>query len=117
MDESGDGAALPAVEVEIARESERGLIEALFQFYAYDFSEMEPAGSTTLEVDAAGRFEPYRYMDEYWRTGNRWPLLIRAGGHAAGFALINTLSHRGAEVDRNMAEFFVMRKHRRRGVA
>ena len=35
----------------------------------------------------------------------------------AGFALINTLSHHGESIEHNMAEFFVARKHRRRGVA
>ncbi len=35
-----------------------------------------------------------------------------------GFALLNQHSHRdGGHVDRNMAEFFVARKHRRHGVA
>jgi hypothetical protein len=35
----------------------------------------------------------------------------------AGFALINTRSHRSGRVDYNVAEFFVARKYRRRGAA
>jgi predicted acetyltransferase len=44
------------------------------------------------------------------------PLLLNMDGHLAGFALINRLSRTGLAVDHNMAEFFVVRKHRRRGV-
>ena len=93
------------------------LIEALFQFYFYDFSEMEPAGSGDFEFDeGAGGFGPYPGLAVYWSTAGRAALLIRVGGRPAGFALINTHSHRGGAVERNMAEFFVGRKHRRRGV-
>jgi predicted acetyltransferase len=38
-------------------------------------------------------------------------------GRVAGFALVNTLSHCGERIERNMAEFFVARKYRRPGVA
>lgn len=98
--------------------ADRPLIESLFQFYIYDFSEMEPPGSTAFELDEAGRFGPYPGLDDYWNTEGFHPLLIRVDGHPAGFALVNTHSHRdGGEVERNMGEFFVARKHRRAGVA
>jgi predicted acetyltransferase len=99
-----------------ASAAERPLIAGLFQFYAYDFSEMEPAGSAEFELDAEGRFGAYPYLDEYWREAGRWPVLIRVGARTAGFALINTHSHRGGTVERNMAEFFIARKYRRGGV-
>jgi predicted acetyltransferase len=105
------------VEVAPAAEAERRLIENLFQFYAYDFSEMEPADSADFEFDERGRFSDYSFMDDYWREADRWPLLIRLDGRLAGFALINTHSHQGGRVERNMGEFFVARKFRRGGVA
>ena len=40
-----DDAPSPGAEVVLAGKAQRPLIEALFQFYFYDFSEMEPAGS------------------------------------------------------------------------
>jgi predicted acetyltransferase len=113
---ASDGGGGTNVAVNLASEAERPLIEGLFQFYAYDFSEMEPAASAAFEFNAQGRFEAYPYLDEYWRTDSRWPLLIRANERVVGFALINTLSHRGGAIERNMAEFFVARKHRRRGI-
>lgn len=105
------------VSVTPAGAAERPLIEGLFQFYIYDFSEMEPAVSDALSFNAAGMFDPYPYLPEYWGAVDRWPLLIRVGGQLAGFVLINTRSHRGGTVERNMAEFFVARKYRCGGVA
>ncbi|MBT9471461.1 MAG: GNAT family N-acetyltransferase [Pseudomonadota bacterium] len=105
------------IDIEVAAAAERPLIEGLFQFYVYDFSELEPAGSEAFEPGADGLFAPYPYMDSYWSDETRTPLIIRRGGRPVGFALLNAVSHSGAAVDRNMAEFFVMRKHRRGGVA
>ena len=44
------------ISVRLASGSEKALIEALSQFYIYDFSEMEPADSENLEFDDRGRF-------------------------------------------------------------
>lgn len=106
------------VSVRLAGEAERALIEGLSQFYIYDFSEMEPVGSVDLEFDERGGFGALPGLDEYWRGDGAHALLIRLDDRPAGFALINSYSHRdGGEVERNMGEFFVTRKHRRRGVA
>jgi predicted acetyltransferase len=105
------------VKVTPATAAERPLIEGLFQFYSYDFSEMEPPGSSDFEFNDEGQFDPYTFMEDYWREPDRWPLLIRLDRRLAGFALVNTHSHHGGRVERNMAEFFVARKYRRGGVA
>jgi predicted acetyltransferase len=103
--------------VEIAQPSEQTLLEGMLQFYFYDFSEMEPDGSDSMEFDARGQFGEYSLSD-YWREAGRVPLIIRCGGSPVGFALLNQHSHRDdGHVERNMAEFFVARKHRRHGVA
>ena len=97
---------------------EQGRIEGLMQFYIYDWSEMEPPGSEALEVDGAGRFAAYPDLADFWRKSDRWPYLIEVRAQTAGFALLDTHSHlTGGQIERNMAEFFVLRKHRRRGVA
>ena len=99
-----------------AREDERALIEGLLQFYVYDFSELEPAASDRFDFDAAGGYPPWDDLDDYWRRAGFHPLLILASGKTAGFALINTHSHRGGAIERNMGEFFIARKFRRGGV-
>jgi predicted acetyltransferase len=96
---------------------ERPLIENLSQFYIYDFSEMETAGSNAMEFGDHGCYSPLPDIDLYWRTEGFRPLLIHVRQRLVGFILINTRSRRGGSVEHNMAEFFVARKHRRRGVA
>lgn len=108
---------MPDVRVSPATAEERPLLERLAQFYIYDFSELEPAQSDELDFDARGGYDAEPLIADYWSDPDRHPLLIRVGDKIAGFALINTHSHRGGRVERNMAEFFVARKFRRRGVA
>ncbi|HEX4196491.1 MAG TPA: GNAT family N-acetyltransferase [Caulobacteraceae bacterium] len=105
------------VEIAPATQAERPLIAGMLQFYFYDFSEMEPRGSDSMELEASGQFGAYLDLADYWRDPSRAPLIIRRRGRPAGFALLDASSHSGRTVDRNMAEFFVMRKHRRGGVA
>lgn len=101
--------------LEIAAPQEREVISNLFQFYVHDFSEFwwdQPRG----ELEADGRFAPYP-LDPWFGDDAAWiPLLLRADGHPAGFALLDTVSHSGRPVERNMAEFFIVRKHRHGGV-
>jgi predicted acetyltransferase len=111
-----DAIELSSVSVEPASEVERPLLEGLIQFYIYDFSEMQPADPDDFAFDECGRYRPFDTTDLWGREGY-YPLVIRVDGRAAGFALVNTVSHRGGIVERNMGEFFVARLYRRRGVA
>jgi len=104
----------PAVEVTPAAPHERAALENMFQLYVHDFSE-QWADRPDGELDETGRFAPYDF-DPYWREAGRIPLVLRVAGRLAGFALLDTDSHAGREVDRNMAEFFIARKYRRGGV-
>jgi predicted acetyltransferase len=110
---SAQANAMTAVEVAIASRNERIVFENLMQLYTHDFSEYwydRPTG----EVDSEGRFPPYQ-LDPYWRDEGHLPLLLRAGSNIVGFALLNRLTHTDRPLDHNMAEFFVLRKHRRTG--
>jgi predicted acetyltransferase len=103
------------VTLEIASPGQQPVLENLFQLYIHDFSDFW-GGRTEGELEADGRFAPYPYLNSYWRDADRTPYVIRAGGHLAGFALINAFSHSGLPLDWAVAEFFVVRKHRRSGV-
>lgn len=105
----------PPVTLDPATPAHRAALESLLQLYTHDFSELW-TGTLRGELDEQGRFPAYPSLDAYWREEGRVPLLIRAGGHIAGFALLNRESHTGRPVERNVAEFFVVRKHRRAGV-
>jgi predicted acetyltransferase len=103
------------LEIVEALSSQAHIIQNLMQLYVHDFSE-QWSGMERGELGGDGLFPEYPYLDSYWREGNRIPLLVRHDGNLAGFALINDHSHSGLPVDRNMAEFFIVRKHRRGGV-
>jgi len=92
--------------------AQRPVFDRLLQLYLHDFSEFAPIGSPHGEVDEEGRFT-YPRLESYWRDSGHIPLLIRADGHIAGFALVNQWSALELALDRSVAEFFVMRKYRR----
>jgi predicted acetyltransferase len=103
------------VTLEIATASQQPTFENLFQLYTHDFSDFW-SGRDDGELQEDGRFPGYIHLGSYWTDAERTPYLIRAGGHVAGFALINRFSHSGLPLDFAVAEFFVARKHRRGGV-
>jgi predicted acetyltransferase len=107
---------MPEVTLEPAGPEKRAAFANLFQLYTHDFSE-QWAGLDRGELSDEGLFPDYPYLDTYWSGDpRREPFLIRADGHVAGFVLINDYSHSGLPVDYLVAEFFVVRKHRRSGV-
>jgi predicted acetyltransferase len=59
----------------------------------------------------------YTYFDYYWTEDTRHPFFIRVDGKLAGFALINEYCYVVKEPGtKSIAEFFVMRKYRRKGI-
>lgn len=83
----------------------------LLQFYAYDFSEI-----LALEVAADGRFHVPAVSAQLIDPRNH-AFLIRVDDHLAGFALVQPRSYlTGDAAVFDMAELFVMRRHRRCGV-
>ncbi len=105
---------MPDIELKIAEPHERPVIENMMQLYIHDFSEFW-AGREDGELGPDGRFFDYP-LDSYWRDEAHIPLLLRSEGRLVGFALLNARPHSGRALDRNMAEFFIVRKHRRGGM-
>jgi predicted acetyltransferase len=94
-----------------AEPSNKEVLKNLFQLYAYDFSEVVAA-----DVEDTGRFKEHS-LDSYWNDPWRFPFLLRAESQLAGFALVHQKSRlSGADDVWDMAEFFVLRRHRRAGV-
>lgn len=106
---------MAVVTLEPAGPQTRETLANLFQLYTHDFSE-QWAGRQDGELQADGRFPDYVWLDSYWREPRREPFLIRVDGQLGGFVLVNDFSHSGLPVDFAIAEFFVVRKHRRSGV-
>jgi predicted acetyltransferase len=100
-----------AVQVVCAELANRDALGNLMELYTYDFSAM-----LRLEVGDNGRFAEHP-LDAYWLDSWRSPFFIREGSRLAGFALVHRKSRlSGANDVWDMAEFFVLRRHRRKGV-
>ena len=94
--------------------SQEPLLQNLIQLYTHDFSTFW-ATSSKGDLQPDGRFVPYP-MDGYWTRPHWSASLILIDAALAGFAMVNDQSHSDEPVGRNMAEFFVLRKYRGRGI-
>lgn len=97
-----------------ADRAQEPLLQNLIQLYTHDFSEFW-AGTPNGDLLADGRFAAYP-LDAYWAAPNWSAHLIWRDGALAGFCLINDYAHGDTPVDRSVAEFFILRKHRSGGV-
>jgi len=98
-----------------ASENQKLVIVNLMQLYLYDFSEFAEIGTVHGEVGSDGRFA-YDWLDNYWREDGRIPLIMQAGSRLVGFILVNRWSVLDRQLDKSVAEFFILRKYRRIGV-
>src|ERR1700742_5051794 len=102
------------VTVAAAERPQATLIQNLMQLYTHDFSEFW-AGTSRGDLDAAGLFAPYP-LEDYWSRTNWSVGLVWCDHRLAGFALVNDETHSGLPAQRNMGEFFIVRKYRGNGV-
>lgn len=99
--------------VEITRASPEQLpiIANLLELYAHDFSEFNG-----LELDATGRFG-YEHLHLYWKEATRHPFLVKVNDNPAGFVFVRQGSQISDDENvRDVAEFFIVRRHRRAGI-
>jgi predicted acetyltransferase len=98
------------IALEPATRADQPLLANLLELYVHDLSEIFPQA----RVGADGRFG-YDKLPLYWsEPERRFPFLIRAGGEIAGFALAMRGSPASDDPeDLDVAEFFVLRGHRR----
>jgi predicted acetyltransferase len=101
----------PGVEVRRAAAGEQAVVANLLELYAHDFSEL-----IDLQLQPDGRFG-YPDLSRYWREEGRFPFLVRVEGHLAGCVLVSHGSRiTGDPRVWDMAEFFVARRYRKRGI-
>ena len=83
----------------------------LFELYVHDFSEHVP-----LQIKASGRFE-LTPSDVWWTRNDHFAYFIKVRAELAGFALVRAGSRvvPAPEV-MDVAEFFVLRGVRRKGI-
>src|SRR5262249_27583076 len=103
--------SLTHIELVPAAPDQQPILANMLELYAHDFSEFHE-----LELGVDGRFG-YPYLPLYWSDPNRRPFLVRVGGKLAGLVLVKRGSElSGDETVWDMAEFFVVRRYRRRGI-
>ncbi len=101
----------PPVELAPATLEQEPILANLLELYVHDFSEFVP-----LNLGDDGRFG-YASLPLYWNEPDRHPFLVKVDRNLAGFALVK----RGSEISGDhsvwdMAEFFILRGYRRRGL-
>lgn len=83
----------------------------LVELYVHDFSEYVPT-----ELKASGRFD-IPLGDPWWTSAEHFPFFIREGATLCGFALVRRGSRTRDDAEAmDIAEFFVVRGARQRGV-
>ena len=97
--------------IEPIKMEQKPVLIRLMELYLYDFSIF-----SDQDVSEYGCFG-YAHIDDYWNEEGRFPYMIRVDGRIAGFALVRSgCEYHDLPDAFNMAEFFVMKKYRRRGI-
>lgn len=99
------------IHLEPALREQEPILANLLELYSHDFSEFQ-----SLDIGSDGRFG-YSSLPLYWNDSDRHPFLILLDGKLAGLALVKQGSEISAKQEVwDMAEFFVLRGCRRRGI-
>lgn len=99
------------VELVQVAEEQKSILRQLIELYEYDFSEFNDA-----DLNSYG-FYGYKYFDHYWTDENRKAYFVKVSGQYAGFVLVNDYCYLVEDKQaRAIAEFFIMRKYRRKGI-
>jgi predicted acetyltransferase len=85
------------------------VISNMLQFYMYDFSEY-----TGSDVEPNGLYGVYPDLEKYWNEKSRFPYIIKQGEKYIGFVFVRFINA-GERNYFSIAEFFIMRKYRRKG--
>ena len=92
------------------RPGERPAVGRLVELYLYDL------GGDRWRVEADGTFAEAAWLKRFWARRGRHHFVIRVDGRLAGFALVSDRAEFAGDGVREIAEFFVLRRYRRRGV-
>ena len=80
------------------------------QLYLYDL------GGDRWRVEVDGTFAPASWHKRFWARRGKHHFVIRVDGRLAGFALVNDRAQFAGDGVREIGEFFVLRRYRRRGL-
>ncbi len=99
------------IKIEPISIEQKSVFIQMMELYNYDFSEFSDD-----DINEYGYFG-YPHIDDYWNEEERYPFFIRVEGKLAGLVLVRSCcEHNILANPHNIAEFFVMRKYRKKGV-
>jgi predicted acetyltransferase len=94
------------VQLDPVTEPDKVVLARLLELYRHDMSDFRP-----YALSPHGTYD-YRYLDAYFSNDDREACFIKVDGELAGFTMTRLLR----DNVRSVAEFFVVRRWRRRGV-
>ncbi|MDE7302973.1 MAG: GNAT family N-acetyltransferase [Oscillospiraceae bacterium] len=90
---------------------QKSVFVQMMELYKYDFSEFSDD-----DINEYGYFG-YSHIDDYWNEEGRYPFFIRVDEKLAGLVLVRSCCEYNNLINpHNIAEFFVMKKYRHKGV-
>ena len=98
------------VTVRRVRSADAPALRQLIQLYLYDLA------GDRWPVRRDGTFFSPGWHRRFWSPRERHRFVLRTGGELAGFALVRDRAQFAGVSAREISEFFVLRKYRRRGV-
>jgi predicted acetyltransferase len=87
------------------------LLRRLMQLYLYDLGSLD--GWT---ISPEGLYGNAEKIERFWTEPGRRSFLVTVDGAVAGFALVRDAAEFAGVGTREISEFFVLKKYRRRGV-
>src|SRR3989442_481165 len=98
------------VEVREARREDPPVLQRLMQLYLYDLGTIDG-----WDLGDDGLYGIEARIEGFWTDPNRRSFLVRVDGKLAGFALVRDGAHFAGDGTREISEFFILRRYRRRG--
>lgn len=99
------------ISVEPILVEQKSVLMQMMELYTYDFSIFSDD-----DINEYGYFG-YPHIDDYWNEKGRYPFFIRVDGKLAGLVLVRSCcEYTNLSNPHNIAEFFVMKKYRKKGV-
>lgn len=102
------------IQLQPASLNEYPVIQNMARFYVYDMSEYFGNDNGWI-MPENGLYECIDFK-KYWQNDYSFPFIVRYGNELAGFAIVDKNGSDPA-IDFNMAQFFIIRKFKHKGIA
>jgi len=99
------------VELHQARGKDIPVLRRLMQLYLYDFAAIDDGA-----IADDGLYGDAATIESFWTDPRMTSFLVRVDGTLAGFVLVRDRARYVGDGTREVSEFFILRRHRRRGV-